>query len=306
MLNIDTRLLNLLNGDEIAVFLHILKRVGKNNKSFPSRYTLQKETAYGRRRISDAIKGLTDKKIIEIKQQNQKGNFGKTIYKIKTDLAGVYISAKNEEIEEKSSDNGTSDRDTGNRTTVNRTTVNRTTETGQVSINQFKYYSDQEINYIKSVCEEKKRTPPQNDFEVFKEDIKKRFPNYHKFDLKYYYERVNLYLMQNPHKKITDFTAYVVSFMLGDQTEKKEKLSKKSSGITVFGDVTKVPKEERQERFKAHLFNNYNHRFKLDELQAFYNEFSQTDSDGVLLIEKCKTGLSNTIIDAYLKQLQTS
>ena len=293
MINIDTRLIDQLNGDELAVFIHILKRIGKQNKSFPSRYTLQKETSFGRRRVADAIAGLNEKGIIETKQENKNGNFGKTIYKISTDLAGVFITAKNEEIEEKPTKNGAFDRETGNRTTVNRTTVN-----GQVSINKSKYYSYQEINNIKSV------NTPEN-LEKFKEDILKRFPEYSQFDLKYYFERVNIYL-QSQSKEIKDFTAYAVSFMIGDEQKKQAKKSKKGCDLTVLGCDKKLTTQQRQKHFKDLLFKVYSTRYKLSDLELFYERFCKPDSQGVLLIETSAKGLNDTLIDSFIRSLQTA
>lgn len=80
MINLDSRLLDKLNGDELAVFCHILKRIGKNNESFPSKNLLRQETGFGRERITSAIKGLKDKKIISTEQKKKDGKFSHVEY----------------------------------------------------------------------------------------------------------------------------------------------------------------------------------------------------------------------------------
>lgn len=137
MINIDNRLVNGLNGYELAVFAHILKRIDKTNKCFPSRQLLQKETGFGREKIAEIINSLIKKNIIETHQEKTEGKFGKTVYIIKTDLAGVYISAKNEILKEEC------------RNTENRNTVLPLSEKSTVSINH-----NLSINQIKE------ETPP--------------------------------------------------------------------------------------------------------------------------------------------------
>ncbi len=118
MINIDDRLLNDLTGDELAVFCHILKRIGKTNKSWPSRNTLQKDTGYGREKIYKSITGLIKKNIItSFQAKNETGKFEQTIYTIKTQLASIYIPAKGEQLESRK--HKILNRDTENRETEN-------------------------------------------------------------------------------------------------------------------------------------------------------------------------------------------
>lgn len=138
MINIDTRLLDLLNGSELAVFMHILKRINKTNESFPSRRLLQEETGFGRDKLAQSIKGLLNKNILKTYQaKDEIGKFAKTIYVIKTDLASIYMPAKDEQL------------DTNEYKPLTRDTENRYTETPQagkqhlsinhkLSINQYK------------------------------------------------------------------------------------------------------------------------------------------------------------------------
>lgn len=123
MINLDTRLLKKLNGDELSVFCHILKRINKKNESFPSRSLIMKETGYGREKVAKALKGLKEKKVIEYFQKKTDGKFSKTHYKITTKLAGVFLCSDNEVLE-------VDCRDTDYRST--ETTL---TENPQLSIN---------------------------------------------------------------------------------------------------------------------------------------------------------------------------
>ena len=136
MINIDTRLLNLLTGSELAVFIHILKRIDKTNKSFPSRETLQKETSFGREKVANSIKGLLQKKVLKSYQtKNELGKFNKTVYIVTTDYASIYVNAKGEEL----IDNLT--RDTENRDTENPLTGKpHLSINHNISINQIKEY----------------------------------------------------------------------------------------------------------------------------------------------------------------------
>ena len=98
MINLDNRLLELLNGNELAVFIHIIKRVDVKKVAYPSIELLRKETGFGQARIYQAINSLIKKKILKRKQVNSKGKFTKTTYKILTDLAGVYVGVKGKEF----------------------------------------------------------------------------------------------------------------------------------------------------------------------------------------------------------------
>jgi len=132
MINLDSRLLDLLSGEELGLFVHILKRVGKDNKAWPGKDLLQKETRYGREKLSKTIKALIDKNIISRTQENKGKSFGKIVYTIETELAGVYISAKSQSLQD-------TQRDTETRDTETRDTETRTRSINQsLSINQSK------------------------------------------------------------------------------------------------------------------------------------------------------------------------
>ncbi len=146
MVNLDTRLINSLTGDELAVFCHILKRIGKENDSWPSRALLEKETGYGRKKIAKTIKGLTDKSIISHQQKKEDGFFSKTVYTVLTNLAGVYINASGNDLE--------ISRDTPERTTVEAHAEKEPLSINHnISINQYKEI----IDYLNSVTGKKFR-----------------------------------------------------------------------------------------------------------------------------------------------------
>lgn len=139
MINLDDRLLNTLTGEEIGLFVHILKRVGAKKTSWPSRKLLKKETGYGREKLAKCIKGLIDKKIISTKQMNKGGSFGNIEYTIETRFAGVFISAQGHTFEEEQ-----------HRDTETRNTDIRDTETRTLSINNNKVLKrKRSINKIK-------------------------------------------------------------------------------------------------------------------------------------------------------------
>ena len=56
MLNIDTRLLEILDGNEIAILLHISKRISKEKESFPSIELLKKRVLMNRMASCKAMK----------------------------------------------------------------------------------------------------------------------------------------------------------------------------------------------------------------------------------------------------------
>src|SRR6056297_916387 len=118
MLNIHTKLLDLLGEgkltpDEFIILLLISKRVGSNKKAFPSIKLLQKESTFGRDKVQKCISNLVNKGFLEKKQMTQielkkmgylkkvekaGSKFAQNLYTIKTNLIGVYINVKDEEL----------------------------------------------------------------------------------------------------------------------------------------------------------------------------------------------------------------
>jgi hypothetical protein len=154
MINIDDRLLDKLSGDELAVFVHILKRINSNMTAFPSRHLLAKETGYGKTRIANAIKGLLKKNIISKEQIKENGKFSKNIYTIETSGCGVYVPAKGKTMAD-------SDRDTDFGSTEKPMSEFEPLSINQpLSINKDNYKKDKEIS--KSSLKEKRKKEKDN------------------------------------------------------------------------------------------------------------------------------------------------
>jgi len=101
MLNIDTRLLDLIpqiGAETLAILLLIAKRINSSNTSFPSRATLQKESAMGRDKVDKCLKILKDTKLLLVKQRKINGRLSTNLYTLNTDLIGVYIQVKNKTL----------------------------------------------------------------------------------------------------------------------------------------------------------------------------------------------------------------
>ncbi|UZS00281.1 hypothetical protein [Chondrinema litorale] len=125
MINIDDRLYDLVDNDEFWVLNMLARRINKDRKCFPSRRSLETQTKLSRERLAKALTGLKAKNLITWWQENKKGNFGKTIYKITTPFISVYVPANQYEIE---IDRDTDYRNTGMRNTQNREPDNRNTQ----------------------------------------------------------------------------------------------------------------------------------------------------------------------------------
>jgi hypothetical protein len=135
MLNIDTRLLDKIKSKEIApdeliTLICIAKRVGDEKTSFPSIKLLMEETTFGRDKIYSCIKGLCDKGFLEKSQRHKNGKLTSNIYKIKTGLLGVYVTANEKELPENQY------QAPENQATENQATENQAPENQTRSINQ--------------------------------------------------------------------------------------------------------------------------------------------------------------------------
>lgn len=99
MINIDTRLLETLESDELYTICHLAKYLGRDLSCFPSKGTLQSDTGFGRKRLDKSISGLVDKGHIEKVQRKQnKGKFQSNIYTFTTEFISVFISAKGKSV----------------------------------------------------------------------------------------------------------------------------------------------------------------------------------------------------------------
>jgi len=147
MINIHSDLLDKLKGDELAVFCQIIRHINKDNKCFPSKHTLQNLTGYGREKLAKTISNLQSLGIIKTHQSKSDGKFSKTIYTILTDKAGVYITVKNESLEDNEKPEPIN-RDTAFRTTEKPSTGNQPLSIVQpLSIDQSNTLLEKEVFY---------------------------------------------------------------------------------------------------------------------------------------------------------------
>jgi predicted transcriptional regulator len=105
MINIDTRLMDLvknktITSDDFFILLCITKRVSKRNESFPSIEKLEEEANFVRKKVYKCLANLAENKLITKKQRHIKGRLSSNLYTIETEYLSVFISAKNEELEE--------------------------------------------------------------------------------------------------------------------------------------------------------------------------------------------------------------
>jgi hypothetical protein len=110
MLNIHTKLLDLvqegkITTDDFFILLSITKRIGKEKTAFPSIKTLMAETHFGKTKVQTCLGNLQVKGFLVREQRRVKNSAGKEVlssnlYKIKTNLIGVYINTLDQELEE--------------------------------------------------------------------------------------------------------------------------------------------------------------------------------------------------------------
>lgn len=142
MLNIDTRLLESdLTPNELAVLLHIAKRINVKNSSFPSVKLLQKEVKIGRDSVMKAVKSLTDKGLIEKSQMKPikgKNRFGSNLYTLKTPYLSVYVPLTGSTVSlcQGTEIQGTEIQGTENQGTENQSTEIQGTEKSTLSISK--------------------------------------------------------------------------------------------------------------------------------------------------------------------------
>ncbi len=92
MINIDNRLLDEVDENDLWLLCHIVKRIGTDGSCFPSNRTLCKDTLWNIKRIQRSKKSLIDKGILLITPRaKEKGQQTSNDYKIQTDLVGVYV-----------------------------------------------------------------------------------------------------------------------------------------------------------------------------------------------------------------------
>jgi hypothetical protein len=95
MINIDSRALEALNPNEMWLMLHIVKRINQDRTAFPSKKTLLKDTGWkSEKTVNAAIAGLIEKGMLQsIPRQREDGSQTSNLYRITTNLFGVYKPA---------------------------------------------------------------------------------------------------------------------------------------------------------------------------------------------------------------------
>ena len=95
MINIDSRALEALNPNEMWLMLHIVKRINADRTAFPSKKTLLKDTGWkSEKTVNAAISGLIEKGMLQsIPRQREDGSQTSNLYRITTNLFGVYKPA---------------------------------------------------------------------------------------------------------------------------------------------------------------------------------------------------------------------
>ena len=150
--------------------------------------------------------------------------------------------------------------------------------------------------------EGEKKTHPM--FKEFQEKIKVEYPTFEKFDLQYYFDRVTLHLKIHD-KKVKDFTAYAVSFMQGDEKEGKAKLKPVNNSELTFLRYNEAKDlETRKKEFWMYLSLSKDcSRYKIEDLESFFNTYSQVDDTGIMFVEKRKYSI-DVLLNGHCKKLK--
>lgn len=96
MINIDTRLLEKVNSDQLFLLCHIVNFMNENRMCFPSNKKLIEQSGFSESKILRVKNELIAKKIISVKQRfRADGSQTSNLYRIETDLIGVFVTGKN-------------------------------------------------------------------------------------------------------------------------------------------------------------------------------------------------------------------
>lgn len=95
MINIDTRLLKNIDGDEFWLLIHLVKFLGKKKYVWPANATLKKDTGWGMEKLQRVKKSLIDKGFLISEQRANTSN----AYRFRTKLIGIYNSVDGEIME---------------------------------------------------------------------------------------------------------------------------------------------------------------------------------------------------------------
>jgi len=96
MINIDTRLLPQVTPDQLFLLCHIVNFMNENRMCFPSNKKLIEHSGFSDSKILRVKNELVTRKIISVKQRfRPDGSQTSNLYKITTELIGVFVTGKN-------------------------------------------------------------------------------------------------------------------------------------------------------------------------------------------------------------------
>lgn len=97
MINVDDRLikeeLRKIGVDAFCVLMCITTHLGKSSTAWPGVSRLREMTGLSKDRTYSAIKNLIDAGMVERWQENEKGVWGKVVYRVTTEYLNIYVSA---------------------------------------------------------------------------------------------------------------------------------------------------------------------------------------------------------------------
>jgi hypothetical protein len=96
MINIDTRILRKLNPDQLYLLCHIVNFMNENRMCFPSNKKLIEQSGFSESKILRVKNDLVTRNIISVKKRfRPDGSQTSNLYRIETDLIGVFVTGKN-------------------------------------------------------------------------------------------------------------------------------------------------------------------------------------------------------------------
>jgi len=97
MINVDDRLiredLSRIGVDAFAVLMCITSHLGKSSTAWPGHSRLRAMTGLSKDRTYKAITALIEAGMVERKQENDKGKWGRVVYRVTTNYIGIYMGA---------------------------------------------------------------------------------------------------------------------------------------------------------------------------------------------------------------------
>jgi hypothetical protein len=96
MINIDTRILPQVTPDQLYLLCHIVNFMNENRMCFPSNKKLIEQSGFSESKILRVKNDLVTRNIISVKKRfRPDGSQTSNLYRIETDLIGVFVTGKN-------------------------------------------------------------------------------------------------------------------------------------------------------------------------------------------------------------------